>query len=592
MLRSRQILAVVAVLVVMSGSFLYLEVSEITRAAWSESERDASYVAHALVWEIDLAARTPGLDSYQAVAESEDIARVLLTATQYAPTILYAAFVDTTGRAVAHSAPDLVGHPLEAHDPLPEISGFGTLWKLRPFLQDGEVYDLSIPLKRGRQDFGVVRVGVSATFLQSTIAPVLKRGMIVAGAQVFLGLLAAYLLSRIMFGPLRELSRGIQALRAGDFSYRVPSQAIDEFASMADALNELGERFSGASAVDHVMDHLGDGVLLVSPEREVTHINEPAALQLNLNPALAIGQQAHTLFETDHPVRRLMNEIFSGTTDRLSVQIEGSQGDALAVGHRVLRGAEIAGVLIEIKDLNFLGELQSVVAHHSAMTRLGEMAAGVAHEIRNPLGAIHLNLETLRDPGSLPADEMAKLLSTTRDQVTRLDRAVTGFLKVARLRELTLRPVNLGELSRSVVQTLEPEATMAGLELVLQVDQNLPRVDGDVEVLRQALVNLFKNALQAKPSSGDKVLVRVNAQSDKMVSIEIEDSGPGIPQDILPKVFDLYMTTKEGGTGVGLAFVRQAAEMHRGTVNVRSSAQGTTFTLNLRSESPVETARV
>ena len=580
-----QILGVALALMLMVGASLHLQTSEITTAVLNESRRDADYVANSLALQIGNVARGGG-DPYQAIARDSQLQLALQAAPNYTPTVLYAAFTDPQDIVTVHSDSTRVGSALADQGGLPNPRGLDVWLFLADLFQGRETYEVATPLSAGDQPFGNVRVGLSSAFIRNEIRPVLRRGLFLALAQLAIGVSAAYLLTRAFFGPLRELRRGIKALSEGDYSYRVPTQEIDEFADMAQALNALGEQFSRQGQAAKALEQLGDGVLLVSADRELTHINETAAAALGMEDSVR-GSSIQSLWSEDHPLRKLVDDVMGGA-DRQSVRIEDARdATLLAVGHRVHEADDNSGVLIEVKDLDTLGEVQAVMDYQAALSRLGEMAAGVAHEIRNPLNAITLNLERIRLSTDLPPAEVRRSVESTREEIGRLDRAVTGFLKVARLKGLSMRTIDSKDLVHRVVDLHSPEATMAGLQLKLNVDPDTPAISGDPEVLRQSLTNLVKNAIQAVPSRTDEVTVSCERDGSHAV-FRVSDTGPGIPKDLAAGIFDLYMTTKSEGSGVGLAFVRQAVEMHRGSVSVDSDSNGTVFTIRMRAESGVK----
>jgi len=603
-LRTRQIIVLVLVVVGIVGISMAVEISEVTRTAVRESRRDADYVANSLVRQIQaVVAEHPRTPAYEAVGTDPRIRVALDSATRFAPTVLYVAFCDSTCTVVAHNNPDRVGTVLPRPPVLPEASGFRSAWSFLLELrgESGRLYEVVTPLRTGGSSFGSVRVGLSSAFIQAEVDHVIRRGVTVGLGQVLLALVAAFFATRIFVRPLRAMRRGIEALREGDFSYCIPRQGIDEFASMADAINELGDRFRARNETGegdplrHAMEHLADGLLLVGPEREILHVNGIAARHLGFDKQSLRGRNLNRALPQGHPLRRLTDAILAGKGDRMSLRAElprtGNQAEVLAVGHRIDDGSGASRVLIEFKDLTMLSDLQAVMDHSTTLSRLGEMAAGVAHEIRNPLNAITLHLEPLRAAEDLDPAAVREAVEVTRTQIGRLDRAVSGFLKVARLQRLTLAPLRPAALAKEVVELLTPEATMAGLELVLEADEDLPEVMGDAEVLRQALLNLVKNAVQALPSREGRVELSCRRTGER-VRLAVRDTGPGISAKDLPRIFDLYMTTKTGGTGVGLAFVRQAVEMHRGTVNVESEPEmGTTISLWLRARAATEVSR-
>ena len=216
-----------------------------------------------------------------------------------------------------------------------------------------------------------------------------------------------------------------------------------------------------------------------------------------------------------------------------------------------------------------------VAATSRVLERLGEMSAGVAHELRNPLQTLSLQMERLE----IAAEHDPELKDPVRDvqsTIARLDRAARGFLAIARLRPLAVTRLDTAELLRGTAEAMEPEANLAGLELAVEPGVDESMIDGDPGVLRQMLENLIRNAIQAQPSADGRIGLRCRMDG-KTLRIEVEDSGPGIPDEARDRVFDLFYTTRESGTGVGMTLVRQATEIHGGTVRIDTGSRGGTL---------------
>jgi signal transduction histidine kinase len=227
------------------------------------------------------------------------------------------------------------------------------------------------------------------------------------------------------------------------------------------------------------------------------------------------------------------------------------------------------------------------------LAALGEMAAGLAHEIRNPLGAIKAAAQYLAEPGGETEHPNAEFLDIIVEETDRLDRVVSAFLDFARPAKGHPAPVDVKGAVQRTMQLLGPELEAAGCAWSLEVDTSLPLVRIDVEQLRQVLINLVKNAVQAMPHEGEvKVLLtrRVRASPGggprTWVQLRVTDSGPGIPEDILPKLFVPFVTTKDRGTGLGLAISQRIVNASGGRIEVRTQVgRGTTFIIHLPAES-------
>jgi signal transduction histidine kinase len=214
---------------------------------------------------------------------------------------------------------------------------------------------------------------------------------------------------------------------------------------------------------------------------------------------------------------------------------------------------------------------------------LGRLTAGVAHEVKNPLNAMTIHLELLKEKMSAGAGARAtsEHLDIIGREIRRLDDVVQGFLKFARPEELTLQAVSPSELTADVLKMIEPEARAAGVVLNRMCAANVPPIEADASILRQALVNLAKNAMQAMPDGG-RLDVSCLPSKDGRVEIRVADTGIGISPENLAKIFDLYFTTKQSGTGIGLSLVYRTIQLHNGDIDVESTpGKGTTFIIKM-----------
>jgi signal transduction histidine kinase len=210
---------------------------------------------------------------------------------------------------------------------------------------------------------------------------------------------------------------------------------------------------------------------------------------------------------------------------------------------------------------------------------LGRLSAGFAHEIKNPLNATAIHLELLK---MQLADQPEALdhLATIANQVRRLDEVAQGFLRFARFEDLKLEPVNLHSLFEHVLPVIQAEAEKSGVEVRLECPDDLA-VQGDAALLEQAFLNLGLNGCQAMPQGG-RLRLAAAAKSPEQLEIVIEDTGVGIAPEHLARIFDLYFTTKEHGSGIGLSLVYRTVQLHDGEIQVESTpGRGTTFRITL-----------
>jgi len=245
----------------------------------------------------------------------------------------------------------------------------------------------------------------------------------------------------------------------------------------------------------------------------------------------------------------------------------------------------MTGVLIERewRERERREALQRELARSERLSSLGQMAAGLAHEIRNPLGSIQGAAELLGDDA--PAgSKKRELLDVLRKESKRLNAVVDHFLDFARPRPLALASVDIAPVVERAVSQIKLDAAARAIVIDTHVPAALPRVEADVEQLHQVFLNLLLNAIAASPDGAhiDVTGERASRDSRAAVSIAVHDRGPGIPADILPRVFDPFFTTREHGTGLGLSISHTIVSDHGGAIDIQSApGRGCTVTVTL-----------
>jgi len=237
-----------------------------------------------------------------------------------------------------------------------------------------------------------------------------------------------------------------------------------------------------------------------------------------------------------------------------------------------------------------LSEARGHLLHSEKLAVVGRLAAGVAHEINNPLTGLMLISSNLRDATD-PSDPRRADLDTISREALRCREIVKGLLDFSRQTPPQRKPARLEAAIDKVLQVLRPQARKTGVEIVEQGDE-LPEILMDAAQIQQVFLNLLVNAMDAMPTGGTITITRRRVDEGKFVEVDVADSGTGIPSDQLHHIFEPFFTTKEGkGTGLGLSISWGIAEAHGGTLSARSeTGQGATFTLRLPVKSGLETA--
>jgi PAS domain S-box-containing protein len=256
---------------------------------------------------------------------------------------------------------------------------------------------------------------------------------------------------------------------------------------------------------------------------------------------------------------------------------------AVSVSTLVSKG-RIEGAIVHMEDITEKRHRDAQLRRAESLASLTTLAAGVAHEIKNPLGSISIHIQLIRKAlqgkEDVPVPFLERHLGVVDEEIERLNKIVVDFLFAVRPMDVQLRDGDPGELVSGIADFIRPEAEKAGVMVEVDVAPDLPRVALDERLMKQALLNLVKNALAAMPGGGTLHLIAEHVEDE--VRLTVQDSGVGISEEALPKIFEPYFTTKENGTGLGLTITFKIVREHDGEITVSSRPeQGSSFTINL-----------
>jgi len=338
-----------------------------------------------------------------------------------------------------------------------------------------------------------------------------------------------------------------------------------------------------ASLHQNTIRCLSSGLVTTTLDGTVTTINEAACEILGIGAGAAVGQP---LAERIPGLYSVLNEAGPvGSVRRHEVDAVRPDGSPRRLGVSATplsdHTGQVTGRVIHFQDLTELRRMELQVQRAERLASIGRLAAGIAHEIRNPLASISGSVEILRTLPGADADTR-QLIDIAVREVERLDRLIRSLLEYARPRGEERQRLDLSELVTEICKAFDQEKRPQGVHLVVETDPGVG-VDGASGQLRQVLWNLLRNAADAMPGGGT---VRVIVERQEMTGGAIEavlsvtDTGVGIPQDGLDRIFEPFYSTKPDGTGLGLATVARIIEDHRGTIGTESEpGRGTTFEL-------------
>ncbi len=398
--------------------------------------------------------------------------------------------------------------------------------------------------------------------------------------------------------PLRDLVGIAKAVGRGSLDVRVENPGDDEVGELAQELNAMAQALSDRQSVlaarseelmrltgfaENVIRSVRVGIVVVDDAGRVRTLN-PAARSVFHLPLVDVD--GRPLGELIEPALRPALAPVVEAIDAVRAKGEMATFPLVRLGERVVdvilvpmrdrAGASLPDVLVLGEDVTLREETRERLLQSERLAAIGRLAAQITHEIRNPLSSVALNIDLLGDDvPALPADrqkEVRAILDAVGSEVERLTQITEGYLRFARLPATRRVAADVGDLLADLVAFSQGDAAKAGVMLELNVEPGLPAVPHDPARLRQAVLNLLRNGVEAAGHGGT---VRIGARaSPKGARVTVEDTGPGVPDDVKDKLFQPFFTTKPSGTGLGLMLAREIVLEHKGELAVETSPLG------------------
>jgi signal transduction histidine kinase len=499
--------------------------------------------------------------------------------------------IDGTDIVTAHSTPSV--HTVAATPPFQVLHHKLVSWWPRTRIAAvwGEhTYEVSRVVNVDNRPLAVIRIGLSTALIAAEARRSVEDILAAGAAGVVLSLIGAMLAGGLLMRPLAAIATGVEQIAEGRDEVSLPPEARDELGSIAEKFNDLSRRIKASRAqwetergqFINIFRSITDAVLLLDGSGSVLFANAEAQGRLGL-PAggLADGKPLALLLGRDSPLARMVETAYAAGTEVRDVALDlttGNDHNRLIVSIFSLgQGPEPPGLLVVARDLESMRELENVVDYSGRLVRLGGLISGVAHQIRNPLNAMNLQLELLSQDAArgAPIDQR---LRAVRQEIERLARAVDALMRFMRPEQLKLADVQVNDLVTEVAgQIVRP-----GIRVETHFEIDVTPVNVDRALLAEALRNIVGNACEAMPNGGTLRLSTALSQESGFVEIRIGDTGPGIPREDLERIFNLYFTTKKNGNGLGMPLALRAIDLHHGTMDVQSEVgTGTTVVIRL-----------
>lgn len=527
---------------------------------------------------------------------------------RYAPTIYDINIADSKGKILLSTDPLYQGRYLPDEPAFISLQKETAWRKFRIIFGPPTVYAVDAGLDLNRAPFLTVRVGVRTTFLRSQLAPWLFTEFIILLLSILLTILLAALLSNMALRPLQLISDRLDQFVLAEPQPSTGSLATissDEVSRVSSKIDRMGQRMRSVEEVftalqenlNQVLENLQDGVMLFTRDGRVVMVSDSVEHFLGLTRQQMLGMELHDIFDRHSAlgkvVRRAFNarvillqeEVMTETGRRMQVSLDYIQNDDAE------RPSETLGALLTLHDSESMRQIENELEVSRRLADLGRLTSGVGHEVKNPINAIVVHLELLREKLARRDKGAERHVDVIQNEIRRLDRVVQTLIDFSRPVELDLVVHDLRSVVTSVLTLAAPDLEQRSVQVVsIMPDQPVyARVDADL--IQQALLNVLLNGAQAMSNGGE---VRVDLiQHGHEAKIRIRDHGCGIPRDILDRIFNLYFTTKRDGTGIGLAMTYRILQLHNGSIQVESElGVGTQFTLRVPVASTAETKTI
>lgn len=589
--------------IVITLSTLYL--SEVLRMGMDQTFHNGQEIAHDIFYvareplQTDLSdTRVDTNDPKQvedALAEilqtDPDLNALLDSIISFSPTIQDAAIVGVSGRALVHSSPSLLGQTLRRREDFAAIAN-GGIWKqLKVIYGPLQTYDVRIPLVRNDVPFGEVRVGVSTVFLKDALRPVLRHALIFSGISILVSLVLAAGLSNFALRPLEAISRRLDLISAGQMEPgEAPAPRLDEYGAVTTKIDRLGRQMRDVKEVfsalkenlDQMMANLQDGVMLFTSDFRVVLVSASAERFVGRPRGEMLGNHPTEIFSQESRLGHAILEAFESRVPLQQEELELENGRRIQIALDFIeeRGERI-GALLTLRDSESVHRIEDEIELSRRLAAIGRLTSGVAHEVKNPINAIVVHLEVLRQKLNQIDPDTLRHMDVIGSEIRRLDRVVQTLVDFTRPVDLRLTELDLRKLVDEVVMLASPEAERLNVHIERETSHEPLLVRIDADLVKQAVLNIVINGVQAMSLDGGRLQVSTQGNTE-LATITVRDEGPGIPAEIRDKIYNLYFTTKKGGSGIGLPMAYRVVQLHNGALEFDSvEGQGATFTLRI-----------
>lgn len=604
-LKTKLVLAITFMVVALVITLSWIYVSQLVRQRIQQSYEGADFVAHQVLGsarqalEIDLeSTKIDMTDPKQVHAIVEEILQadpglssLLQSVVGYSPTIYDVAIVGDDGRALVHTDATLIDKQMPPRSDLAQLRDGRFLDQVDAVYGPPRVYEVRLPVQQNGTPFGVIRVGVSTVFLKGELQPQLNRALLYSSVSILISLLLAAGLSNVALRPLESIGRRLDAMTAGvEPSAEIEAPAgSDEYGAVNTKIDRLGRQIRDVKEVfsllkenlDQIMSTLQDGLILFTRDGRIVLVSASAERFVGRPRGEMLGYTVEQVFDDSTRLGQIVLDAFALRQAVSPREIELERGRRIQIGLDFIaeRGEQL-GALLTMRDAESVRKIENEIELSRRLAAIGRLTSGVAHEVKNPINSIVVHLEVLKEKLLHIDPDTKRHMDVINSEIHRLDRVVKTLVDFTRPVELKLAEIDLREIVEDVVELSSPEAGRQGVNIEKQIDAEPLIVRVDADLIKQGLLNVILNGVQAMPNGGP---LMVSADRvGQTARIVVQDRGVGIPPEVRDKIFNLYFTTKKSGSGIGLAMTYRVLQLHNGALDFESKpGEGTSFRLLL-----------
>src|SRR2546428_3295357 len=602
--RTQIVLAITFMVAVLVSAFSYICISQCLRKQVTTADATAANLTSNLAFLATKAA--PDLSSTRVdtsnpqqvrraiayyLGTDRDLNNFLESVVGSWPMIYDAAIVDSEGNAILHTNPDLIGKRVPDRPTFQRIEDANFRQQLRLVYNPPTIYDVRMPLQLDGEPFGSIRVGVSTVFLKNELTPQLQHALLFSSTAILFSLVLAAGLSHLALGLLERIRGSLDSVTAGEAEAIAEHEGgRDEYGMVTQKIANIGRQMRDAKEifsalkdnVDQIMANLQDGLMLFTGASHVVLVSASVERFLGRPRRELLGRTVREIFSSDSVFGALVLDAFKHRRPVVQREMESPNGKRVQMSLDFIQeeGGMQIGALLTMRDAESVRRIEDEIEMSRRLSASSRLTRGVAHEVKNPINAIVLHLQLLQNKLQQIDPDTRRHMEIIGNEIHRLDRVVQILVDFTRPRDLHLEEIDLRHLLEDVTLLAAPEAEQHGVNINLEFPAEPLNVKVDTDFMKQAVLNIMLNGVQAMPSGGT---LSVAARRDEdIVVTEIRDQGGGIPPEIQDKIFELYFTTKKEGSGIGLAQTYQIMQWHYGSVDFESrDGKGTTFRLQL-----------